>query len=121
VVKIADVRRVPVDCPNEEQVGEDNTQSLKDDRLGRCILQIIHSEHFRIEEDRDLREKPFEVSKEGRIVQRPFTRFLSLDQHFHAKNGTGGCIPLYTTEKWAESELLQASFCGPQSLLIDCD
>ena len=81
VEKLSSVRScveeaIPVDGPNEEQIRDDNTQSLKHDRPSRCILQIIHLEHIWIKENSDLREQPFEVSKKGRVVERPFTRVL---------------------------------------------
>jgi len=81
VEKLSSVRScveeaIPVDGPNEEQIRDDNTQSLKHDRPSRCILQIIHLEHIWIKENSNLREQPFEVSKKGRVVERPFTRVL---------------------------------------------
>ncbi len=56
----------------EQQLGDDDTPSLKVDRLPAVILEVIDLEHGRVDEPGDLGEDPFEVGEEGRVVERPF-------------------------------------------------
>lgn len=61
----------PVDSEEEDQISRDYARALEDDAQSRVVAQVGHDEHARIEVLSNLRQEPFEIGKEGWVVERP--------------------------------------------------
>jgi hypothetical protein len=57
---------------DQEQLGNNDGDSLKVYCLPAIVLEIVQLEHGRVNQLRDLRHDPLEVREEGRVVERPF-------------------------------------------------
>ena len=60
----------------ENKLSKDNGCTLKVHSLPTVVFQSFDIEQRRLDKRRSLRQEPFEVRKEGRIVKGPFRRFL---------------------------------------------
>lgn len=57
---------------NQDQLCDNDGCALKVDGLPAIIIEIIDLDHLRVDKPTDLGEEPFEVGKEGRVVESPF-------------------------------------------------
>lgn len=53
---------------------------MEEDGVERCMLQIVHLQHTRIEQHGHLSQQELEPREEGRVVQRPLRSALHVRQ-----------------------------------------
>ena len=57
---------------NQDQLCDNDGCALEVDGLPALIIEVVDLDHFWVDEPADLGEEPFEVGKEGRVVESPF-------------------------------------------------
>lgn len=57
---------------NQEDLSYYDGESLEVDRLPAVILEVVDAEHGWVDQLGNLRHDPFEIGKEGRVIERPF-------------------------------------------------
>jgi len=55
-------------CSTEQQLGYNNRGPLINDHRPGSVVQIGHINYLLVDQGCRLREKPFKVSKEGRVI-----------------------------------------------------
>lgn len=57
---------------HQEQLGYNDRESLEVDRLPAIVVEVDYSHHGRVDQSREMGQKPLEVGEEGRVVEGPF-------------------------------------------------
>jgi hypothetical protein len=113
---------IDVGSKDEQQIGNNDRESLKWNRLCRAIWLSSNLQHQGVKELCEKWEEVFKVGKEGRVVQCPLGSILCKQIEKKAKSAwkilprSAHNAPRSTTWKVAASEWWQASFGGHQSL-----
>ena len=67
---------IPVQGIRQNQLRSNHRCSLKVDRLPSVIVKVLDLEHARVDVLGDLGQEPFEVGKEGRVIEGPLRGIL---------------------------------------------
>lgn len=65
----------------ENEVGDDDRNSLKENGLEGSVAEIRDDQHLRVDETGGLRQGPLEPREERRIVEGPFGSVLRVPEH----------------------------------------
>ena len=79
----------------EQQVRDDDGQALEDDGGLAGVLEIGDIEHLRVDEPRDLRQRPLEPGEEGRVVQRPLAGAVRVPLLHRQRVGDGQPVTVH--------------------------
>ena len=65
-------RYLPVECIDEHHLTADHRSALEIDDFPMIIVEIVDLKDCGVDIACQLREKPLEVGKEGRVIESPF-------------------------------------------------
>ena len=97
----------------EDEFGGDDGAALEGDGGPAGIIEVVHDEHVGVDEGCKLREEPFEVGEEGRVIERPRRGVLDgrASGTHHGRRGAANLIvPTLHVQRVGDGEPVAVDF-----------